>query len=361
MNHKRRIEKLRSRLKRQRIDALIVSNDANVQYLTGFTGGESTALIGRDFAVLITDFRYTEQAEAETAGSGVRIIERRGSMWRKVAAEIRRLKVGVVGFEPRSMTVQSFDELRKHLRGVELKPAGGQIEALRACKSAEEVKLIREAIRIAERAFLECRPLLKVGVTEKDVADELEWRMRRSGAECAAFPVIVAFGERAALPHARPTDRKLRPDEMILIDWGARFRGYNCDLTRVLFTGRIPQRFRARYKAVIEAQRRAILRIKHGASAAHVFDGALKSLKRHRLGNKFRHGLGHGVGLCVHEEPTLSARAKGILRAGMVVTVEPGVYFRGWGGIRVEDMVQVTRGGCRVLTGLPRDLESVAL
>ena len=251
------------------------------------------------------------------------------------------------------MTVRQFRELGEVIRPATLKSLGRTVEGLRARKSAWEIEKIRAALSIAERAFEAVRGLMRPGVTELAVAVELELAMRLLGAEGPAFPTIVAGGPRAALPHARPTGRKFRPGETIIIDWGARLDGYNSDLTRTLVLDRMTRRIRGMLDAVRAAQERALRRIRPGVGAREVDRGAREFLRSRRRGKYFVHGTGHGVGLEIHEGPSLSPRSDDTLRMGMVITVEPGVYVPGVGGVRLESMVVVSRSGCRILDKLP--------
>jgi Xaa-Pro aminopeptidase len=276
-----------------------------------------------------------------------------------VARAVRSAKVGRLAIEADSMSVALRERLAAKLVKLEMLSTSGLVEHFRQVKEKQEIELIREAIRCAERGLGVVRAILQPRQTEKQVADELAHQMRLFGGQREAFPSIVASGPRAALPHAVPTDRRLGEDSFLLVDWGARAGLYHSDLTRVLVTGRISPKFQRIYGVVLEAQARAIAAIRPGATAEQVDGAARAVIAKAGFGRYFGHGLGHGLGLSVHESPRMAARNSAELRAGMVVTVEPGIYLPGWGGVRIEDDVLVTRDGCEVLSSAPKQLEDV--
>ncbi len=363
----RRLEKLRSLFRARSVQAALITNPTNVRYLSGFTGDDSTLLVGPRGAQFITDFRYTEQAQAELRGARIEIVQRRKGMWDAVASAVRRLGAKAVAFEADDMTVQAHADLAAKLGGdgkqdaSPLRPARGLVSSLRERKDAGEIAAIRKALDIAEAAFREVKGKLRAGMTERDVAIELEFQMKRRGATAASFPIIVAGGPRGSFPHARPTDRKLRPAEPIVVDWGAVADFYCCDLTRTVFLGSIPRPWRTRYEFVLRAQMRGIKTIAAGVKAKLADRKARSFLTKHRLGKRFGHGLGHGVGMAIHEAPSLGSLSPAVLQPGMVVTVEPGVYLPGLGGIRIEDMVLVRRNGAEALSSLEKDLEAAVI
>ena len=353
-----RLRKLRRKLLALKCDAMLVTDVSNVRYVTGFTGEDSYALIGEDAGELLTDSRYTEQAGDECPD--FRIHTRKGAMLRAVAERARRLGVRRLAFESEALTFQKHHALAAELDGkVELEPAPGVIEGLRLIKDAGEVKLILESIRVAEEAFRGIRAFVRPGVTERQVANELERLMRDAGADKASFDVIVAAQERASMPHARPSGRRIRAGDAVLFDWGAFRSLYASDLTRVLFVSRISSRLRDIYSVVLEAQRRALRRIKGGVGMAAVDKAARSLIDKSKYRNRFGHGLGHGIGLQIHEAPSLGPSSDGTLRPGMVVTVEPGIYLPGKAGVRIEDDVRVTRNGCEVLSSLEKDIDAM--
>lgn len=329
-------------------------------YFTGYTGSDSVLVVAarKRKSWIVTDSRYTEEA-GKTAG-GAEVLNWKGGFGAFVGGLVRRLRMKKVAYTPHSMTAAFFDAMRSEAGAVERwQDADPDIGRLRSVKSRAEIAAVRAALACAEAAFLCAKKRWRAGMTEIDVKNDLEWEMRRGGAEDAAFETIVAVGANASLPHAHAGNGKIQPGKMILIDFGARVNRYNSDLTRTLWAGSVPVVWQKRYRAVLEAQQAGIGAILPGVSGSAVHAGAVRVFARNRLAGAFTHGLGHGVGLAVHEEPRLGGKAVRMLEIGNVVTVEPGVYFPGAGGIRVEDMVLVTKGGAEVLSSLPKDLESM--
>ncbi len=357
-----RRQRLRQSLQTAEIDGLIVSSPTNVGYLTGFTGDDSVLLISHERAVVVSDGRFAVQIgqecpdlEAEIRAIGKPLPEAVGELAK--ALGVRRW-----GFESQATTVAEFDTLREAAGEVKLVPKHGLVERLRMIKDGGEIAAIREAVAIAERAFLDLRAWLKPGVTEKVAADFLENALRSQGATAASFTPIVAVGPRAALPHARPTpDTKLGPNDLVLIDWGARGDGYVSDLTRVLTTGKVTPEFEAVYRAVLEARDRAVAAIRPGVEARSVDLAARSVLEASGFGPHFNHSVGHGIGRDVHEAPMLRHVSEVVLEPGMVVTIEPGAYFAEWGGVRIEDDVLVTTDGADVLSNLPRSFDTTGI
>lgn len=340
------------------LDALLVVHLPNVQYLTGFTGSNAILLLARgpaqpNDAVLFTDPRYTVQAAQETSCKAVTV---RGPLLPQVVAMVAKLKLKVLGLEAAHIPLVSFQFLREKLPlSRDLKPVIGQVEALRMVKSAGEVEAIREAVQLNSRAFASVVKKIRPGIRELDVAAELEYQMKREGAQGPSFDTIVASGARAALPHARPTLNRVEANQLLLIDMGATREGYTSDMTRTVAIGKGSPFWRRTYEAVLEAQLAAIGRIRPGVAVASVDQEARRVLAKHGLEKSFTHSTGHGLGLEIHEAPRLGRKEKTKLQEGMVVTVEPGVYLEGQGGIRIEDTVLVTRQGCEVLTPTPKE------
>jgi Xaa-Pro aminopeptidase len=344
------------------LDGLLVSGESNLGYLTGFSGDASTLLITRERAIVISDGRYTLQLEQECPEIERQIRPIGQPMSEGVGELLAKLGSRRVGIESDETTVAEFQALQKSSASVEFVPTRGKVEALRMVKDDGEIAAIREAVRIAELAFLDLRAILRPGLTEKAAADALESLLRAHGATSASFPPIVATGRRAALPHARPSqDQRIESDSLVLIDWGASGRPYKSDLTRVLTTGKVSREFETAYTTVLEAQRRAIAAIRPGVEARAIDEAARSVIDDAGFGPCFNHSVGHGIGRDVHEAPILRNVTQTPLEPGMVVTVEPGVYFPEWGGIRIEDDVLVTESGCEVLSTLPRSLDSMAL
>ncbi|NOZ21110.1 MAG: aminopeptidase P family protein [Planctomycetes bacterium] len=357
----RRLRKLRALLRREKLDALIVSNEHNVRYLSGFTGDDSVLLVAREAAVLVTDSRYTEQAGKEVFPYGLEVVERKKSIAEALGVLVGKYGAAGVGFEGCNATVDFHKHLTDAMKRVALRPTMRLVEGLREIKDASEVKTVRRAVRAAEEGLRSTLPSIRPGVTEQDIAAELEYQMRKQGADASAFPIIVAGGERASLPHARPTKRRIRPGEAVLIDWGARLEFYNSDLTRVFFLGTIPSDWKKRYEIVLQAQRAALKVIRKGVMTKTVDRAARDVFKKRRLAKRFGHGLGHGVGLEVHEAPGVNRSSESKLKPGMIFTVEPGIYFPEWGGIRIEDMVLVKRTGVEVLTNFEKQFNQVVI
>ncbi len=356
-----RKDKLRRAVKRAGADALLVTNFRNVTYLTGFTGDDSYLLLRRDGETLLSDGRYTTQLKEECPGLDLDIRRPNVKMVDATARLARRAKVGKLAIEADSMTVAFRDNLAERLSRVELVSTSGRVAQLRLRKDRDEVRRIRQAVACAEKAFAAVCAALTPEKTEKEVADELDHTMRQMGAQCASFPPIVAVGPRSALPHAPPTEQRIGENGFVLIDWGARDDLYVSDLTRVLIRGKLSAKLRRVYSVVLDAQTKAIEAIRPGVPAKDIDAVARGVIADAGFGRRFSHGLGHGIGLDVHEGPRLSSIVETVLRPGMVVTVEPGIYLPGWGGVRIEDDVLVTRNGCEVLTSAAKQLNEVVL
>ena len=356
-----RRDKLRHALKTPGVDSLLVTDFTNVTYLTGFTGDDSYLLVHPRGEVVVSDARYTIQLEEECPGLDLHIRRPGVSMVKALTKVLKTSGIGRLGVEADSMTLSLRDEIAAAVPRLEMVSTTGIVEQLRQIKDRAEVSAIRQAVGYAQRALEIVRGELHPDKTEKQVATELETAMRTLGAKGSSFPSIVAVGPRAALPHARPTDRQIGSGELLLIDWGADGGLYKSDLTRVLVTARISPKLQRVYGVVLKAQLRAIAAIRPGAEARAIDRRAREVIHRAGFGRYFGHGLGHGLGLQVHEAPRLAANSKIVLKPGMVVTVEPGIYLPGWGGVRIEDDVLVTPTGHEVLTNVGKRLEDVVL
>ena len=340
-----------------KLDSLFVSNPHNVRYLTGFTGSNGALLLYADGrATFFTDPRYTVQSHAQV---GCRITIAKGPLTLAVLAEIRRNSLRRIGFEQDDLTVGRFEGLKKELPvRAALEPVAPLIEKMRMLKDEGETQRIRASV-IANSAALE-RALknLKPGMSEAEFAAEIDYRNRKLGAESPAFDTIVAAGPRAALPHAHPGAAKITPG-MLLIDMGAFRDGYASDMTRMVHLGAAPARYKKNYRAVLEAQLAAIDVVKAGVKTTAVDRAARMVLKAHNLDREFVHSTGHGLGLEIHEPPRIGRKDKTVLEAGMAITIEPGIYIEGWGGIRIEDTVLVTPNGCEILTPTTKELREI--
>jgi Xaa-Pro aminopeptidase len=353
-----RRDKLRKLLRKRGAGGLLVTNFTNVTYLTGFTGDDSYLLVTTDGEVLLSDPRYTTQLEEECPGLELSIRWTGVSMLDAVAKVVKQSGLAQLGIEAGSMTVELFHQLADKLPKVELVSTQGLVEALRIIKDRAEVDAIRVAIDQARKGFDVIRASLTPDQTEKQVAADLEHQLRRFGAKGCSFTPIIAVGPRAALPHATPGDSRIGESDFVLVDWGAREGLYISDLTRMVVTGKISPKLERIYRVVLKAQVAAIQAIRPGISCEEV-DGVARSIiTKAGYGKQFGHGLGHGIGLEVHEAPRFAKKQQRLLKAGMVVTVEPGIYFPNWGGVRIEDDVLVTRNGHEVLSSdVPKQLE----
>ena len=359
--HEKRRQKVFSLIKKQGADAMLVTDFTNVTYLTGFSGDDSYLLLRGEDSILLSDPRYTIQIDEECPGLSAAIRKPGVSLVDMLKRLLRKTKDTVIAVEASSMTLALRDSLLKEITGIELKPVSGVVEQLRLTKDKEEIEKTRVAVRQAENGFAVIRAALRGNQTEKQIAAELEYQMRLFGAKECAFPSIVAVGARAALPHATLSDRRVDSAELLLIDWGANESLYRSDLTRVLVTGRLSPKLEKIYRIVLEAQLAAIDAIQPGMACEDVDAVARTIIEKAGYGKYFGHGLGHGLGLHVHEGPRLAKGVKTPLKPGMIVTVEPGIYLPKWGGVRIEDDVLVTREGCEVLSSVPKELEDVVV
>ena len=358
MNHRGRRAALREKQAQAGTGALLVTSQSNVLYLSGFTGADSWLLLAGERAVLLTDFRYREQAENEAPD--LEVVTRSNNTLVDLVASL--LADGArLAFEAAHVSYADYGRLAEKVGVDRMHPAEGWVEELRVVKSPEEVERIRRAIAVAEESFQETRGVIRPGMQEKEVADELVHRMRRRGAQVESFPVIVAAGERGSLPHARSTDQPIQAGVSLLVDWGARVGFYNCDLTRVLFVSSIPSLFRTIYSVVLAAQQEAYEASQPGRALGEVDQAARALIAQAGYGEAFGHALGHGVGLEVHERPTVRQGSEELARAGMVHTIEPGIYLPGGGGVRIEDMVLLGETGAERMTTLPRDIEAMVV
>ena len=356
-----RLARLRQRMDREGVEALWIGSPANRRYLSGFTGSSAWLLITADRAELWTDFRYLEQAAAEAPG--FEIVRHELQLYEHLGRRLRELGVSRLGFERDHVRYGEWQRLRAAVpEEIELVPVAGWVEELRRVKDAREIEIIRRAARLADEALLEVLAGLRPGITERELALELEFAMRRRGADGVAFDLIVASGPRAALPHGSPTERVIGAGEFVTLDYGALVDGYASDCTRTVVAGRAGDRHREIYQIVLEAQRRALEAIRPGVTGAEVDRAARRVIEEAGYGAHFGHATGHGVGLEVHEGPRLSATGQeDVLAPGMVVTVEPGIYLPGWGGVRIEDLVLVTESGGEILTRVTKELLEVGV
>lgn len=355
-----RRKKLLAKLRAEKLDALLVTNETNVTYLTGFTGDSSFLLLGRDVEILISDTRYSVQIKEECPGLAMYERDSSEKIIDSTVKVLAKHKPKRVGFESDTATHALWSQLQEKAEGVEWVPTEELVLQLRQVKDAGEIAEIRQAVEQAERAFGLLVASLHPDMTEKQASFELEDAIRRFGGEGVAFHSIVAVGDRAALPHYRPASRRIGEADFVLIDWGALSSGgYRSDLTRVVATGKIRPKLERVYGVVLSAQKAAIAKMGPGVPCKEVDAVARNAIDEAGFGKNFGHGLGHGIGLEIHEEPRMSPISESVLEPGMVVTVEPGIYLSGWGGVRIEDDVLITRDGCEVLTSVPKELDEI--
>jgi Xaa-Pro aminopeptidase len=351
-NH--RISRLREWLAKTQGKALLVTNPINRRYLSGFTGSSGVVLVTSDKAALITDFRYREQAPQQA--QGFQIIEHGADMNATVSELLRQWGVDVLLFEERDVTFSSYTSLDKTLSPIKLLPSEGIVEKLRLIKDDSELAIMQEAADLADRAFDHILGFIKPGVSEKSIALELEIFMRSQGATSSSFDTIVASGERSALPHGVASDRILERDEFVKLDYGAYYKGYCSDITRTIVVGKPSDKHREIYEIVREAQQYALDHLVPGMTGKEGDSLTRDIITRYGYGEYFGHGTGHGLGMEIHEAPRLSLTGDVVLAPGMTVTVEPGIYLPGFGGVRIEDDVVITDKGIRILTKSPKQL-----
>ncbi|KAA0890526.1 M24 family metallopeptidase [Oryzomonas rubra] len=335
------------------LDCILFTNLHNIRYLCGFTGTEGALLLTRDAGWFLCDSRYTTQASGEVGGAEVlEVASRLGSL----ATLVKDQGLSRIGFEASYTSVAFFKTLSAALDGHELVALGADLDDIRFCKDADELQRLSDVAALSSAALLAIRPLLKAGVKEVEIALELEMEMRRRGADGRAFDFIVASGVRGSMPHGVASEKALQAGELVTIDFGAVKDGYYSDETVTVAIGDPGERQRTIHEIVRTAHDMAIAAVKPGISCKELDAVAREYIRECGYGDYFGHGLGHGVGLEIHEKPVLSPRSDAVAAEGMVFTIEPGIYIPGFGGVRIEDTVAVTADGCRLLTGVPKDL-----
>jgi len=355
---KLRIKKLQRLVKAENLDYLLVSQLSHIQYLTGFSCTESLdglVLIGPNSADLFTDFRYKDQADSQVKGARIHIVERNIL---KDLVEYKPLqKVNTkIGFQSENMLHGVLSRLSDGLGTAVLIPTADLVEGLAMVKDKDEIALIKEAVRISDTAFERILGIIKPGVREMELAAELEYQMKMLGSEKPSFDTIAASGYRSAMPHGLASMKKIKKGEFLTFDFGATYEGYVSDITRTVVIGKATSRQKKIYNLVLKAQLKAINAAKAGMSGAALDKVARDVIKKGGYGKQFGHGLGHGIGLMVHEGPRVSPMGKDDLRPGNVVTIEPGIYIPNWGGVRIEDDVVIRRNSCTVLNKAPKEL-----
>jgi Xaa-Pro aminopeptidase len=345
------------RLSEHKIDVLLVSASPNVRYLSGYEGSNGLMLISARESHFFTDPRY-KLAVSDMPGCQVHVVK--GPLLPAAGAILKRKKLKRIGIESAWLSFQDYTKLKELLPlGSSLQTVTGVVEALRMVKSPAEIALIRKSVQVNSEAYSRTLKRVKAGIQELEIAAELDFQMRKLGAEKPSFDTIVAAGAHSALPHAHPSNHRLLENELLLIDMGASLRGYASDMTRIAFLGTPPQRVRTLYRAVLEAQLAAVDSVKPGVAADKVDGAARKVLRQHGFEREFVHSTGHGLGLEIHEPPRIGRKEKTRLEANMAITIEPGAYIDGFCGVRIEDTVLVTETGCEVLTPTSKELISL--
>ena len=351
---KKRIAKLKEKLKENDIEAFLVTKKENVRYLSQFTGTAGKLLITQNDSVFITDFRYLDQAEEQTDGC---VIEEISSNFIEGFSELlKRKKIKNLSFESQDLSFKMYQKLKEKLDLDSLNPVESMVEKLRIIKEQSEVEKIKQAVEIADQGFQFLLEFIEPGKTEKEVALELEFFMKRKGGEKNAFDFIVASGKRGALPHGAASNKKIKKGELVTIDFGTVFQGYHSDITRTVAVGEPPQKLKEVYELVLKSQLLVIDQIKAGMSCVEADKIARDIIAEAGYKEMFGHGLGHGIGLEIHEGPRVSYTSEDNLKTGMVVTDEPGIYISGLGGVRIEDDLLITEAGCEVLNSAPKEL-----
>jgi len=342
---------MRQKMHEEKIDAYVIIRPENGRYLSGFSGGEATLYITAEKAFLLTDFRYIEQAKVQSPEFEV---IKTGQDHFESLAEIGKQDQRV-GFEGDFVTYLNFGKLKNAFPEAELLSLPNLVSYLRSVKDQAEIETIRQAVRIADDAFSLVLKSIEIGQTEEEIGLDLEYSMRQAGASGGSFEFIVASGVRSALPHGTATSKTVHFGEFLTMDFGAIYQGYCSDITRTVFLGQPEEKHREVYEVVLAAQRAGIAAVAPGRTGKEVDAVARKIITDAGYGEYFGHGLGHSVGLAIHEGPNLNMREERMLEPGMVITVEPGIYIPDWGGVRIEDIVLVTKDGCEVLTQAPKE------
>jgi Xaa-Pro aminopeptidase len=333
------------------LDGILFTSLENIRYFSGFTGSDGALVLTQKDALFLTDSRYWTQADEEVRGSQIIHYKKKID---GIVSLLLDLKLKNMGFESASLPFSLHQSLLQKLaKETQLIPLEDEIKNLRAAKDVQELALIRTAINISSNAFLHITEMLREGALEGEIAREMEFFMKTNGAEALGFDIIVASGKRSALPHGRASGKRVEKGDFILIDFGSRFEGYHSDQTRTLVCGKPSSEQEKVYQVVKEAHDKAIELIRPGIPIHEVDEAARGHIRKCGYGEYFGHGLGHGIGLAVHEDPFVNSENKGLVQEGMVFTVEPGIYIPDWGGVRIEDMVRVTPKGAEILTDLP--------
>jgi Xaa-Pro aminopeptidase len=346
-----RLEKL---MRRKDLDAILFWGPENIRYLCGFTGSDGVLIYTRNGRFFLTDFRYTEQAKSEVENTVVSQYRQKIS---GTGRALKFLRLRRVGFESAAINFDNYRKLKEKLVRVLFIPLSAELAGLRSVKEAEELARVQKAVQIASDSFLKTVPKMAPGASERAIGEFLEYQFRRRGGERPSFDTIVASGCRGALPHGAASEKRLAKGETVVVDFGTRFQGYHSDETKTLILGKPDAQTKRVYEIVRRAQDKAMRAVRPGVRGREIDAAARGLIQKAGYGKFFGHGTGHGVGLAVHEDPVISPRGKAVVEEGMIFTVEPGIYIPGWGGVRLEDMVRVTAGGCERLTFLPKAIQ----
>jgi Xaa-Pro aminopeptidase len=347
-----RIKKVKDVIKKKGLDAILITDMSNIRYISNFTGSNAYVFLTAKDNYFFTDGRYTTQSKNEVKDFKISICK---DVFKEMPNYLPKKGIKKIGFEDESLTCSQLRLLRKYFKKKKFYPVSEDLKLLRAIKDEGELNIIKKAVKISEEALLEIKKKIKPGITESYLANEFERLAKEKGAEGLSFDTILVSGKNSALVHGKPSDKKIRGGELVLIDFGCVYKGYRSDQTVTYGVGKLSDKAINIYKTVRDAQIQALGIIKPGVEISKpvkIVDEYIKS-----KGYEFVHGLGHGVGLQIHEQPNVSLSAKGIFQEGMVVTVEPGVYVENVGGVRIEDLIVVTKNGYKKLTTLPKDLE----
>jgi Xaa-Pro aminopeptidase len=354
-----RVGNLLKAIKHRGLDALFLLKQEtvskeNVRYISGFCGSSAHLIISKQRRILLTDERYTEQAASQCPEFEVIGHDRKPE--EKMREVLAHLKSRKVGYETEGLTVEQLNSLRDNIPGIEWIPTKGIIEDLRAVKSSEEIQYLEQATQLATAGFNHVLNLIRPGAREQDLALELEIYMRKNGAEAPAFETVLISGARSSLQHGTPSQKKIEAGDFVVLDFGAQYLGYKCDLTRTVAVNPVSQKQREVYEIVKNAQSRGLELLKPGMCSGEIYAAVQQIITKAGYAEYSGWGIGHGVGLEIHEAPSIRANGTAVLEAGQVLTMEPGIYIPGWGGVRIEDTVVVEERGCRVLAEIPKHL-----
>ena len=336
-------------------DAVLITSPHNLLYFSGFAGGEGFCLLSRSNKTVFVDSRYTVEAESECIGFEV-IEFGSGNLFELITEQLNKIGAKVICYEDLYLTVEAFNRMKEKLDGMSFLPLGDKADVIRSVKTDEEIALLRKAERIGDAAFEQVLPMIKLGMTENDLAAELEYQMRKLGASGASFDTIAISGKKTAMPHGRPDEKRLEYGDFVTMDFGCIYKGYCSDMTRTVVMGEASPKQIEIYNTVLAAQLEGLNAIKAGIVAKDADFAARRIIDEAGYGSYFGHSLGHGVGLMIHEQPNLSPRSETVLMPNMIVTCEPGIYIPEFGGVRIEDMVVVKENGCENLTSSTKEL-----